>query len=248
MLSICLVAGRRPDLLKRTLGSFAEMLFDDNRIGSVRVNIDPIFGDKDDELACCEIVKQHFPDADIRTPEQPGFCAAVKWLWSGVPDGLILHLEDDWICLQKIDTAVVQDWMTTSVRSVQLLSENHGAKGHKEYSESRIRKKILGIKFGQGHVIPRFGTSPGFFDGKFMRNCARYLNEDLDPEKQMRPNINPMLFNQMESFRVKFYKSSTDGPIIVDIGRSWRDERKIDKIVTLDGRSLWVNQSSTKEG
>lgn len=245
MLAITLVAGRRPELLSRTLASFSDKLFKDNEIASVRVNIDPIFGDKEDETACVAIVREHFPQAEIRSPIASGFCSAVQWLWQGVPDGLVFHLEDDWICHEAIDTRIVASWMQTSVRSVPLLSVTHGKKGYKEYSESRTRKKFFGLKLGRRKLIPSFGTSPGFFDGAFLRRCAALLNEDLDPEKQMKPEINPDLFAEMAPYLVKFYKSASGEPIIEDIGREWRDARNIEKSVTPDGKSVWF---SPKDG
>lgn len=226
-------------MLSRTLESFDEKLFRLNEISHVRVNIDPIFGDVDDEAKAVEIVRSYFPHAEVRVPDRANFCSAVKWLWSDVPDGLVFHLEDDWICHEMINVAMVMDWMRSDVGSVPLLSATHGKKGLKEYSESRTRKRYFGLRLGRRRIIPSFGTSPGFFSGQLLRRISVHLDKKLDPEKQMKPEINPALFDVMEPYRVRFYKSSTDGPMIEDIGREWRQRRSIEKIVTPDGQSIW---------
>ncbi|MEM8538942.1 MAG: hypothetical protein AAGF56_13905, partial [Pseudomonadota bacterium] len=175
-LSLCIVAGRRPELLARTLASFHEHLFQFNEIDRVRVNIDPIFGTLEDAEKCKEVVTDHFGSVALNSPEEPGFAKAVQWLWQDAPDGLVLHLEDDWICKERIDTEVVAAWMMTSVRSVQLLSATQGKKGMKEYSESRYRARYFGMRIGRRQIIPSFGTSPGFFPGEFIRKLAPHFN------------------------------------------------------------------------
>ena len=77
-IDVCMVAGRRPDLIQTTLDSFNANLFRNFTIDRFIVNIDPVFGSDDDQARCREIIHSFFPTAQISEPAEPRFCAAVK--------------------------------------------------------------------------------------------------------------------------------------------------------------------------
>ena len=106
-IDICLVAGRRPELLERTLKSFKASMFDRFEIANFYANIDPIFGDTDNEAATIAVIRSLFPNARIHTPEQPGFCKAVKYLWQQAQSEILFHLEDDWLLDEQLDPTEV---------------------------------------------------------------------------------------------------------------------------------------------
>ncbi len=98
-IALILVAGRRPELLKRTLRSFGEKVFDNFRIVGVFANIDPFMGTAEDGEACKKIILDRFPSAEISAPATPDFSEAVRSLWSKPRQPYFFHLEDDWLVL-----------------------------------------------------------------------------------------------------------------------------------------------------
>src|SRR5262245_309758 len=93
---VCIVATRRPELLRRTLQSFSENMLRHFQVARSIINIDPAFGDEDDLAACIAVVREYLPETEVLTPEVPGFCAAVKSNWSRTGSEFVIHLEDDW--------------------------------------------------------------------------------------------------------------------------------------------------------
>ena len=236
-LNICLVAARRPELVRRTLQSFDRHLFRFCQVNQVRVNLDPIFGSKEDEAEVVRLVRSIFPDAEINIPSQPGFTVAVQWLWSSMDDGAFLHLEDDWVCLEDIPVETCINDLDEKTRMILLLSETHGERG-KNRESVRIRKqKLLGLTYKRT-AVPTFGTSPSITDGSFARTASALLDCDLDPEKQMRDQRNPELIEFLSGYRCLFQASADGHPLIQDIGRAWQRDNGVEKHVNA-GVSKW---------
>lgn len=235
-IDICLVAGRRPELLAPTLESFQRDLFAHFRVRHVFANIDPFAGTADDGEACRAMILARFPDATIRMPETASFGGAVKWLWSQAADAPVLHMEDDWVLLRPFTPDDVLPHFSETVTAVVPYSANHGTvEGHVGV---RVEKdKVLGLTWRR-RTVGLFGTSPRFISGGFARRCAELMDPDLDPEKQMRPPHNPSLRSFTAPFRSWFVYGPGGGPAIEDIGREWRERSGLDKVV-VDGRSEW---------
>jgi hypothetical protein len=65
-------------------------------------------------------------------------------------------------------------------------------------------------------------------------------NPDLDPEKQMSGDKNPELVAAIGGkFRHRLHGPRFSRDYISDIGRNWREARKIEKKI-IDGRSVWI--------
>lgn len=238
-IDICLVACRRPQLLKETLQSFSENLLHQMNIGKVYVNLDPFMGNQADEEEAIRVIKRFFPSAIIFTPEQPDFCAAVKRVWGSSSASIVLHLEDDWRLEQRVNPNALLSKLQGRTKAVSFLAELHGARGSAKFSEARARKKIFGITYRR-YTEARFNTSPTLFDGKFLRKIAMSLDILRDPEKQLRQDGgNPCLHDFCQLYKCVFFKTDAGGPIITDIGREWRDLRGIEKILE-DGQSYWT--------
>jgi len=236
-LNICLVASRRPELLDHTLNSFKRSVFGRARIGTVRANVDPIFGSDDEQQACVQIILRHFQNADIREPESANFGGAVRWLWNDLPNGLMLHLEDDWICKAKVELGRVRNFMQGNTSAVSLLSQTHGPRGSSDFSLLRRKNRLFGLAKLRKRA-PCFSTSPGFFEGEFARVCSKLMDPTLDPERQMRPPYNMPLWHYLRAHQCRFYKTDEGLPIIEDIGREWQRLNGVTKTVK-GGRSDW---------
>ncbi len=148
-IDVSIVAGRRPDLLERTLASFEENLFRNFEIARVIANIDPIFGDEADHLKCIDLIRAMDSDALVSEPEEPGFGAAVKRTWSSTQASVILHLEDDWLLNYPItpkDIAIFD----SEPRVMQAAFNHHykfwDTRERGPYRVARRRIKVLGYR------------------------------------------------------------------------------------------------------
>jgi hypothetical protein len=236
-LDITLISGARPLLLSRTLASFQEKLFQHFDIGRCYANIDLFGGGEAERDECKDIILRHFPTALISMPQIPGFGRAVKTVWGQTQAPLVFHLEDDWIALDDILPSRVELMLSGPTRLVRLQTRKMKWNSRDEFLLGTEKEKWFGI------VVRRFkfnyfGTSPGFFGGEFLRTCSDLLDADLDPEKQMRPPHNPALVSYMDQFRCRLLPGQNRRELIRDIGREWREERGLVKVVS-QGRSIW---------
>ncbi|MDT0681903.1 hypothetical protein RM543_04335 [Roseicyclus sp. F158] len=239
-LEIVIVSGRRPALLERTLASFDARLFRHFDISRVSANLDAFGGDEADHAACRKILTSAFPDIVLHEPQTPGFCAAVQRLWAGTTGSAVFHLEDDWLLDEDVRPADIAGLGRGNVAAMLLLSEHIDWTGPSHDLVSRkVRTRLFGLPI-RTETRPIFGTSPGFFTGAFVREVAARMNTGLDPEKQMRGRKkNPALSEFVKPLRCQVLPGRDDRPIIRDIGRQWRDERQLEKIVHPDGRTEW---------
>lgn len=232
---VCIVAGRRPDLLERTLTSFDARLFRNFQIVGVYANIDPVFGDSDDHLATSEVIRSFFPTAEIREPEQANFCAAVQSNWARTKSEFLIHIEDDWILNSEITPELLIDFADPSIAQISFnMKTKNWRPEHGDFHYIKKKSPDTGaFTFG----LPAFGTSPSFLRGAFARKSAHLFDTAFDPEKQFFCGANAVLETFASQYRVKMF-SRPDMHIVTDIGRQWRDQRGIAKTI-LNGTSIW---------
>lgn len=238
-IDVTLVAGRRPELLEQTLNSFSRGLFGHFRIAGVYANIDPVFGDVAEGEECRQAILKHFPDARIHQPKEACFGGAVKRVWQETTSELVFHLEDDWLLNAPVTYEDIRPLFTGLTRAVVLVAEVHGWNGRDEFNTRRRKVRFLGVPIGHRNVDV-FSTSPQFLDGAFARRCAELMDPALDPEKQMRPPHNPPLRAYVDNYRCRLLSSPDGGEMLTDIGRPWREQRNISKIVS-EGVSTWTD-------
>ena len=238
-MNLGMISTLRPDLLGQTLASFGEHALAKDGIGEVFVNLDRAFGDEDDLAACQKLILDRFPQAVINVPDEPGFTRAVQWVWSSVPDGPFLYLEDDWICLRDIDLDEAASLLVDGTTMVPFLTREHGTKGRRDFSLQNDRPRLFGFPIGPARRwAPAFATSPGIIDAEFARTAASLMDPALDPEKQMRFGENEPLMEFVTPFRCRFFKAPDGSPLIKDIGRDWHDARGSKK-VTSGAKTHW---------
>jgi hypothetical protein len=240
-IDLCMVLGRRADLLQRTLESFSRDVFRNFMFQNVFVNIDPIFGTEQDERDCMHLVEKYFPSAIFFRPENPGFCAAVKRLWSHTRSQYVFHLEDDWVALGHLGKEIMEPFQDPRVMQVSFhTADQHwdiARKGHLHQRNEYAR--VFGIKIPLFRKFPKFTTSPSVLRGDFAREAAGLMDEMRDPEKQFYSGVNAAL-ERLAKPNKNFIFSPQQKPVIRDIGREWRDNRKISKVIQ-DATSHWVS-------
>lgn len=234
-IDVALVAVRRPELLARTLESFGARMFAHFPVARVLANIDPVFGGAEEQRVCRELILRRFPQAEIFEPAEAGFCAAVRRVWAATRAEAVFHLEDDWLLNEAVHPEQVLPLLAGDVASVAPVQA--AWKRPKLYNVRIRRTRVLGITLRRSKVNIH-GTSPRFMTGAFARRCAELMDPALDPEKQMRAPHNPPLRAYIEPLKCRFLTAKDGGPLILDIGRGWREAQGIEKVVA-DGRSSW---------
>ncbi|MCG5481218.1 MAG: hypothetical protein KK478_19615 [Ensifer alkalisoli] len=238
-LDVTIVAGRRPELLRATLDSFFHRALAYHDVQNAFVNIDPIFGNEADADACIKAVKDYFASPVIFTPDKAGFGAAVKRLWSRTTSDYVMHLEDDWLVLEEIDSRVEACFLSKQVKQVSFHTANQRWDIVRRGNCHRRRRYMtfMGIRFPLPSTYPIFTTSPSIIDGQFARMSAELMNPTFDPEKQFYYGVNSPLERAVAKYD-NFIFSPNRRPLIVDTGREWRGERGISKNIR-NGISVW---------
>lgn len=241
-LDVCIVATRRPDLLRQTLRSFDAGVFRNFCVERIIANIDPAFGSAADEAACIDIIKGYDADARITTPETTGFAAAVARVWSQSTADIVLHLEDDWLLCRPVTLDIVRALLDQP--AVAQISFNHANKNWNParkgpYCYARRPKTLLGLKMPFKRRVPQFLTGPSFFKGAFIRRASALLDARFDPEKQFSCGVNPALEACVANFSNMILGEPPDY-YIEDIGRRWREERRIHKQF-IGWQSIWLD-------
>ncbi|OCP36445.1 glycosyltransferase family 2 protein [Ensifer sp. LC163] len=242
-IDLCIVATRRPELLAQTLASFRGKVLSHLAMGSAYLNLDPVFGSPEDHAACVEIVRGRFPDAVIFEPEQPGFCAAVARVWSASTSDYVFHLEDDWISLRDMGEELLAPFADPSIMQVSFHTADQNwdiaRKGH--FHQRNEYARLLGIKIPLFRTFPKFTTSPSILRGSFARHCAGLMDLTRDPEKQFYSGVNPAMEAYVAGYR-NYIFSPEAKPVIRDMGREWREQRNIRKVIT-NSTSTWEENS-----
>lgn len=240
--NICLISGSRPELLGKTLHSFHSNLLKNLEVEKCIANVDLFGGNERSRAACVSLIRRYFSNVEILTPKVPNLTAAVKNVWEKTTEQIVLHLEDDWILLEECLPERFFNELDNDTKAVKFyFKEKNRVLGlDQQFDIDWIRKKFLGITFSK-KPYNRHGTSPGFFDGVFVREWAKKLDLNYDPEKQAKPPWNPILFDYVSRYRSKFILGTTQSELICDIGREWREDKKLEKRV-VNGRSEWKKE------
>ena len=217
-LDVCMTALRRPELLRPTLESFARRVFPGWRHVRLIANVDPL-GNPADLEPTLALMREHSDAALIRVTPTGNFTDAVRWCWKQVEAPLVLHLEDDWLCLRRVSRARVERTIRQpGVGAVRLYLRR---------VPLRPRKRDLG-----------FTLNPCFFDARWLARLAECLDDALDPEKQIRWERGACA-EPARAWRTVMYGFPGFPPMVADTGRDWR--ARIGLVKTLvDGQAVWV--------
>ncbi len=220
---VTLVASRRPELLELTLQSFHENLLRDLRVRRLIVNIDPIWGTREDADRVLDLCQSYGWDVVSRRPETPSFCGAVQWVWSQTSTDWFLHLEDDWCLARRIN--VDRLYRTMQSDDVGQIAFDH------------VEKKAR--KWKRGLTLRSFTTSPSFVRGDLGRTVSQHFVVEKDPEKQLSSLLTSIYSDRSRPYRAVLYGNRLTPFFLFDTGRTWRAERGIEKKIS-QGISTWT--------
>jgi len=241
---LTLVAGHRQALLSRTLESFARDVFPNFPIRRVIANIDRFMGDDAEGGRCEALIRRHFPDALIFRPETPDFASAVIRVWAATTAPRVLHLEDDWVALEPFGPDRIEPLFEPDVGAVTFMCKNKHTRGLPHQTARRIGKKRG--KVISDVLVNAFSTSPGVFDGKFLRDAAWRMEPGLDPEKQFYRRTNPFLEEHALPRRCMFLRGTVRRDLVADIGLQARADVGLVKLYE-NGASVWRRADAAPE-
>jgi hypothetical protein len=233
---VTLIAGRREALLTRMLESFARDVFPNFPIRRLIANIDPFMGDAAEGDRCQALITRYFPDALIFRPEVPDFASAVIRIWQATTAPRVLHLENDWLALEPFGPDRIEPMFASDVGAVTFMCATKHTRGLLHQTARRVVKQDG--KIVEDYLVNAFSTSPGVFDGDFLRAAAGLMKPGLDPEKQFFRQINPELEAHALPRRCLFLRGTVQRSLVADIGREARAAEGLVKSYE-NGASVW---------
>ena len=177
----------RPDLLEKVLESFSNKTFFKSR-GKYQINailnIDPIGDPEYSFVDVMDVVTKFYPYLYANNPLKPNFSKAVQWVWSNSSADYVFHLEDMWIFRDYINLEIMVDILNNHPRiacvnlhKVMLADGSPEPNFYKNYKDKKYRRLFLQIE--------KPLLSPGLWRGEFVRNFAKIMNDEDNPELQL---------------------------------------------------------------
>jgi len=215
-IDITISATIRPELLYVTLDSFKSKLLKNNFKYRVILNVDPIGDDKYNQQKMLDITKFFFDNIVYNFPKEPNFPKAVIWCWKQVESDYVFHLEDDWFLIKNINLNSM----------INILNNNSDIASLRL---SKTDQKETGKKIKDFVYHEKLSLNPTLFNGKFIKEVVKMMDDKLNPEKQLRCSN----LNKRTRFICKWkhviYTKEGNGILIKDIGREWMETTKYHK-------------------
>jgi hypothetical protein len=223
----------RPDVFDVTLKFLKKYLLSTEAIKLI-LNIDNIgFGCSQKDML--KVAKKYFENIDCAMPKTPSFEQACINIWSKVDENYFLHWEDDCQLLQVIDL----DWCKSILQKYSdIASLRFDSKSRSINTKSIYDVPCTYVKDGF-HVAfdsrKQFGTGPSFIKSSFIKEALPLLDLKKNMEKQFRAGIKiSKMRTLLERHKIVWY--SSDNPMWSELGESWREKNKLEKV--RDGLSL----------
>lgn len=221
-IDITMTAVIRPDLLRRTLASFKENLFQDWPCRLI-INVDPVGGDPADANDVIDVARDFFPDMKCRIPKTASFPDAFIWVLRQSTSRLVFHLEDDWEMATEVN-----------LRSLLVLFDQYldlallrlsGWPG--EETKVKAWNKFVPWN-GKFYEIPQnlkkaigFSGHPSLIRKVFLDDTVPFLNPSNNPEKQF--HYNSSVLRRLLKYRFGIYSWPGAPRLIRDTGERWRN-------------------------
>lgn len=224
-INITTTATIRPEILDRTYKSFCDNLFNKECRYKLIINIDPIGDKRYSQNDVLNIAKKYFDNIVFNFPSAPSFAKAVKWCWSNVDADYVFHLEDDWVCNEKISIiSLINIINKYDVLAMIRLYKGMFAHRMKPISPIGIKEEHKGII---QYLPKRCSLNPGLFLGRYAKEASVLMVDHLNPESQLCGNCSGI--KNIEEFVDKWGYSvyGYGRRVVSDIGIRWRKEKNI---------------------
>lgn len=194
----------RPDILDQTYSSFHKNLQGvDFKQSRLLINIDPLpQGEISRIPEMIKVAQKYFGTVEANRPKIANFSRAINWLWTKANRDFIFHLEDDWELMRPVDLG----------EAMQLMRD-----------KPFLQQVRLRWKKSNKFV---YGYAPCLIRRKMYEAVAGKLSKLADPEKQLQDYRKMGIFPAVVGTTVIGWP---DKIVIRDIGREWRDSRRIKK-------------------
>lgn len=246
-LQITMTATCRPDILKQTLESFGKYCFREYPCNLI-ANIDPVGHGSVGETAM--VIRNHFPNALINTPETPSLINGFKWCWDEFDADYLFNLEDDWELLREcpIEDMIAKMESIPKLASLRLsLWDSQDSSVRAVYSSMAEHNSIpWNAEDGFCEVPdwnkPRLATSghPSLYNGAWVRQIRYILGAGLNPEKVLR--IHPVAKQIQKQWRFGIWIKPNEQAMIRDIGKTYKHDHHYKKAGgVMSGNKEWFS-------
>ena len=212
----------RPEIVDRTYSSFSNNMkgLSLKEHCTLYINIDPLpLGS--DPLEVVNVAKKYFKEVVYNTPEKPNFTAAYNWIWSSAKSKIIFNLEDDWILTEEINVP-------------ELL---------KNFEKNKTLYLVALRSYSSSYK--KCPLSPSFMHRRYYGRIAGKLNENINPEIQLRGRKFGLEMPSPEdniSQKGKLVVYPKKKIIVKDIGRKWIKKTNLAKPAKKSGFTSWVKR------
>jgi hypothetical protein len=185
LIDVTMTAVIRPEIVRKTLESFCENLFYDDKMNyRLIINVDPI-GENVDPKEVLKVAHFFFDNVVYNVPSKPSFSNAVIWVWNQIVSDYVFHLEDDWVILRKIPL----------VEMIRILDKNDDLACLHFYRKDISNRKNIKL-FGTSYVYKNnyyvsrkpfgFSLNPVLVRADFIKQIVKNMHGKSNPEKQIR--------------------------------------------------------------
>jgi hypothetical protein len=225
---VTITATNRKDVLYRTLTSFMENMLFRCDVEAI-INVDDI-GESGSPDTILKIVELLMPIKLSRRSLKPNFSEAFAFCWQSVEADWVVHLEDDWELLEKVEIREM----------IQILKEEDDLALLRlpQFKSTEDKMKNWNKFFpwnGKYFECPEelkkavgFCGHPSLIKGEFIKKCAPLLNLELNPEKQFHGD-NPALVEEVMKWRYGVFSKPNHPYYLEDLGREWMIKNNLQK-------------------
>lgn len=252
--TITTTATIRPEIFKQTIDSFFKNMFDNYRNTghqlNLVLNIDPIGGLVGYITDFANIIYNRFDHVLFNTPMIPSFPKAFKKVWENIYEesNYVFNLEDDWELTQSINLLNLINIMENEkdLGILRLAAFHAGENEMKNWNKyfpynGKYYECPEELKGGLG-----FCGHPSLIKAEFVRNTAKYLDKNRNPEKQFHSRGRTPIMEEVIKWRYGVYSIPGSDPLIKDIGREWMIKNNFKKQGTKAYFVKWEKEDGLK--
>lgn len=220
VIDVTITACRRRELLFKTLNSFLENALWKHDFRII-INVDPV-GVEEDSYKSVELCYWFASPVVARCSTESNFSDAFKWCWDQVRADWVLHLEDDWELLVRIDLEEMA-YILEKFKDLALLRLPQFKSTDREMKNWDRMFPWNGYYFECPEEMKQgvgFCGHPSLIKGDYVKFCRKHLLTDRNPEKQFHGG-NDKLVDEVLRWKYGVYGKPNRPNYIRDMGREW---------------------------